>query len=113
MNGLPCPSCDFLTTCAWHKTIQNNLYFEDKFCLFYVVNFSQFDPIWMLSRSFPKKCWIPECNVYFCRSEMWVMPFLLLNAVLTLITLVVACIVSVGFAIFCNNYLDGLPSYAK
>ena len=49
MNGLPCPSCDFLTTCAWHKTIQNNLYFEDKFCLFYVVNFSQFDPIWMLS----------------------------------------------------------------
>ena len=49
----------------------------------------------------------------YCRSQMWVMPFLLMNALLAMITLVVACMVSVGFAIFCDHYLEGLPSYLK
>lgn len=46
-------------------------------------------------------------------SQMWVMPFLLLNVLLTVVTIVVACMVSIGFAVFCDHYLDVKPSYSK
>ncbi|XP_052768451.1 transmembrane protein 179-like isoform X2 [Mya arenaria] len=36
-------------------------------------------------------------------SQMWVMPFILVNAVLAVGTLIVACIISVGFLQFCNG----------
>ena len=44
---------------------------------------------------------------------MWVLPILLINAMLAVFVLVAACIVSVGYAIFCDNYLEGLPSETK
>ena len=37
---------------------------------------------------------------------MWVMPFLLVNVVLAFITLIVACMLSVGFKDFCDGYED-------
>ena len=40
---------------------------------------------------------------------MWVMPFLMMNTVLALMTVIVACMVSVGFALFCDHYLDAVP----
>ena len=36
---------------------------------------------------------------------MWVMPMLLLNGVLLIFLLVAACLVSVGYAVFCSNYI--------
>lgn len=46
-------------------------------------------------------------------SQMWVLPILLINAILAVFVLVAACIVSVGYAIFCDNYLEDLPSETK
>ena len=42
----------------------------------------------------------------FFRSAMWVMPTLLADGVLFIFLLVSACIVSVGYAVFCSNYLE-------
>lgn len=36
-------------------------------------------------------------------SQMWVMPFLLVNVVLSFVTLIVACMLSVGFKDFCDG----------
>lgn len=46
-------------------------------------------------------------------SQMWVMPFLLLNILLTIVTIIVAFIVSVGYAIFCHNYLEKKTVFDK
>ena len=43
---------------------------------------------------------------FCCRTQMWVMPFLLVNVVLAFITLIVACMLSVGFKDFCDGYED-------
>ena len=37
------------------------------------------------------------------RSDMWVMPYILLNGVLSFVALVVSCMLSVGFLQFCNG----------
>ena len=46
-------------------------------------------------------------------SAMWVLPQLLLNALLCVFMMVAACIVSVGYAVFCKNYLEGFPEGSK
>jgi hypothetical protein len=50
----------------------------------------------MLTESFKK-------GVSFNRSQMWVMPFLLLNSAIGLVLLVAAPMISVGFKQFCDN----------
>lgn len=39
-------------------------------------------------------------------SQMWVMPFILVNTLLAFSTLIVGCVLSVGFMQFCNGLLD-------
>ncbi|KAL3872622.1 hypothetical protein ACJMK2_035837 [Sinanodonta woodiana] len=36
-------------------------------------------------------------------SQMWVMPFILMNSLVTLVMLVSSCMISVGFSSFCNG----------
>ena len=40
---------------------------------------------------------------------MWVWPFLFLNAIIAFLTLVVACMLTVGFSSFCNGLLEFYP----
>ena len=40
---------------------------------------------------------------------MWVIPSLVVNAVVAFITLVVACMLTVGFSIFCDGLLKNQP----
>ncbi|XP_013400801.1 transmembrane protein 179 [Lingula anatina] len=46
-------------------------------------------------------------------SQMWVWPFALINSVLTILTFIVSCIVSVGFYQFCGTFRKGKDSGAN
>lgn len=45
--------------------------------------------------------------------QMFVMPVILVDGILFVFLLVAACIVSVGYSVFCSNFLEGLPADVK
>ena len=59
----------------------------------------------ILSKEFNQRLLLRQ---FRCRSVMWVIPFLIVNAALFVLILVAACIVTVGFSTFCDNYLRDL-----
>ncbi len=45
-------------------------------------------------------------NLYF-RLQMWVMPFVLSNTLVGILMFIAACVLAVGFDIFCNGITAG------
>ncbi|XP_046545106.1 transmembrane protein 179B-like [Haliotis rubra] len=46
-------------------------------------------------------------------SQMWVMPFILVNALMTVIIFISSCMISVGFKVFCDGLLSGNEKGAR
>lgn len=44
---------------------------------------------------------------------MWVLPFVLTNAVMALTSFIAACMISVGFKKFCNGLLENHAFYTQ
>ncbi|XP_064603593.1 transmembrane protein 179-like [Liolophura sinensis] len=92
----------------WKSSTRTLTYGESSMCTFpmWLFVFGTFVYGAVLAVSHARTLWKIRQNPAI-RSEVWVVPFLMINGVVTVLLFIASCIISVGFQKFCSSVVDG------